>query len=221
VNAFDRTYLTDNIKLIAGTDEAGRGPLAGPVVAASVIFPVGTKIRGVKDSKLLSEEEREKLLPKILSKALACSVAVVSHREIDRINILQASLFAMSTAIKRLSYKPDLILVDGNKTFASAIPALAIIDGDAKSCVIGAASIIAKVARDRIMKRLSRKFPYYLWENNKGYATPEHIEAIKTFGPCFFHRKTFLSRILYEQTEMVFESDLPNENIITLTEAEG
>ncbi|HSP86722.1 MAG TPA: ribonuclease HII [Ignavibacteriaceae bacterium] len=204
MNAFDKSFLTENIKLIAGTDEVGRGPLAGPVVAASVIFPLNTKIRGVKDSKLLTEEKREKLLPKILDKALACSVSVISHIEIDRINILQASLLAMSVAIKRLKIKPELILVDGNKTFVSNIPCIPIIDGDAKSFSIAAASIVAKVARDRIMKKLSPRFPHYLWCNNKGYATQEHIEAIKTYGPCFFHRKTFLSKILYEQTELEF-----------------
>ena len=207
MNAFDKSFLTEYIKLIAGTDEVGRGPLAGPVVAASVIFPENTRIRGVKDSKLLTEEEREKLLPKILSKALTCSVAVVSHREIDRINILQASLLAMSTAIKRLKIKPELILIDGNKTFFSDIPCVPIIDGDAKSFSIAAASIIAKVARDRIMKRLSPKFPQYLWYSNKGYATPEHIEAIITYGPCILHRKTFLSKILTEQTHFEFEED--------------
>jgi len=202
MNAFDRSFLTEHIRLIAGTDEVGRGPLAGPVVAASVIFPVNTRIRGVKDSKLLTEEEREKLLPKILSKALSCSVAVISHREIDRINILQASLLAMSTAIKRLKVKPELILIDGNKTFFSDIPCVPIIDGDAKSFSIAAASIIAKVARDRIMKRLSPKFPQYLWFSNKGYATPEHIEAIKIYGPSILHRKTFLSKILTEQLNL-------------------
>jgi len=205
MNSFDRSFLTEHIKLIAGTDEAGRGPLAGPVVAASVIFPENTRIRGVKDSKLLTEEEREKLLPKILKKALACSVAVVSHKEIDRINILQASLLAMSTAVKRLQVRPDLILIDGNKAFFSSIPVIPIIDGDAKSFTIAAASIVAKVARDRVMTRLCRKFPQYLWSKNKGYATPEHIEAIKIHGPCVLHRKTFLSRILSGESEPQFE----------------
>jgi ribonuclease HII len=207
MNSFDRTFLKENVKLIAGTDEAGRGPLAGPVVAASVIFSEKTRIRGVKDSKLLTEELREKLLPRILDKALAYSVAVVSHGEIDRINILQASLFAMSTAIKRLKIKPDLVLVDGNKVFFSSIPCIPIIDGDYKSFSIAAASIIAKVTRDRIMKKLCPKFPVYNWSSNKGYATREHIEAIKNFGPCSLHRKTFLSKILTEQTEFEFENE--------------
>jgi ribonuclease HII len=214
MNAFDKTYLRDDIKLIAGTDEAGRGPLAGPVVAAAVIFPDNTRIRGVKDSKLLTEEEREKLLPRIMDRALAYSVSVVSHGEIDRINILQASLFAMSTAIKRLKVKPDLVLVDGNKIFFSTIPCLPIIDGDDKSFSIAAASIIAKVARDRIMKRLCPKFPVYNWSSNKGYATREHIEAIKSYGPCILHRKTFLSKILTEQTELEFEPALAEESYI-------
>jgi ribonuclease HII len=207
MNSFDRSFLTDEVKLIAGTDEAGRGPLAGPVVAASVIFPPGIRIRGVKDSKLLTEEEREYLLPKILKKALTCAVAVVSHKEIDKINILQASLLAMSISIKRLKIKPDLILVDGNKTFFSEIPSIAIIDGDAKSFSIAAASIIAKVARDRIMKRLCPRFPLYKWSQNKGYATPEHIEAIKLYGPSVWHRKTFLRKILFEECQLELEID--------------
>jgi len=206
MNSFDRSYLRENIKLLAGTDEAGRGPLAGPVVAASVIFPEKVRIRGVKDSKLLTEEEREKLLPKILDKALAYSVALVSHGEIDRINILQASLLAMSVSVNRLKVKPDLILVDGNKIFGSTIPAVPVIDGDAKSFTVAAASIVAKVTRDRIMQRLSSKFPVYNWARNKGYPTQEHIRAIKHYGPCVLHRKTFLKKILCEQNVFEFSS---------------
>jgi len=208
MNSFDRSYRKDNIKLIAGTDEAGRGPLAGPVVAASVIFPEKVRINGVRDSKILSEVQREKLYPKILQKAMAWSVAVVSHGEIDRINILQASLLAMSISINRLNVKPDLIFVDGNKVFRSPIPALSIVDGDAKSFSIAAASIIAKVTRDRIMKRLSAKFPVYNWESNKGYGTKEHVEAIKNYGPCVLHRKSFLTKILSEQQLLEFSEEI-------------
>jgi ribonuclease HII len=202
---FDNSFLTDRVRLIAGVDEAGRGPLAGPVVAASIIFSPEIYIEGVNDSKLLTEEEREELFPLITGKALSWAVSVVSHSKIDRINILQASLLAMKISAGRLKVKPDLILVDGNKIFNGSIEALPVIDGDAKSFSIAAASVIAKVTRDRIMKRLGNKFPLYNWSSNKGYATREHIEAIKTYGPCVLHRKTFLSKILTEQMQLEFE----------------
>ncbi len=193
---FDNSFLTRKIKLIAGVDEAGRGPLAGPVVAASVIFSPDTFIEGVNDSKQLSEKEREELLPQIMEKSIAYSVAAISHSKIDEINILQASLLAMFTCISRLSTVPDLILADGNKKFESIKPVIPIVKGDGKSFAIAAASIIAKVARDRIMKRLDPKFPEYLWRKNKGYPTREHINAVKLYGPTPLHRKTFLKNIL-------------------------
>jgi len=202
---FDNSYLTEKIKLIAGVDEAGRGPLAGPVVAAAVIFSPDVYIEGVNDSKVLTEEEREELFPQITSLAIAGAVSVISHSQIDKINILQASLLAMKISVKRLKVQPDLILVDGNKIFSGDIEAFPVIDGDAKSFSIAAASIIAKVTRDRIMKRLCPKFPQYNWSSNKGYATREHINAIKIFGPSILHRKTFLSRILNEQQQFEFE----------------
>jgi ribonuclease HII len=212
MNKFDLCFLNENVKIIAGTDEVGRGPLAGPVVAAAVIFREGTRIRGVKDSKLLCEEEREILYNKIIERAAAYSVCAISHGQIDRINILQASLLAMQTCIRRLKIQPDLILVDGNKTFHYQVPAVPIIDGDNKSFSIAAASIIAKVTRDRIMKRLCNKFPNYLWSKNKGYATPEHIKAIKEFGPCCLHRQTFLRKILMDEApQFNFEMEVPTE----------
>jgi ribonuclease HII len=210
---FDNSFRTETIELIAGSDEVGRGPLAGPVVAASVIFPKNINIRGIRDSKMLTEEERERLLPRILERSLACSVAVVSHTQIDRINILQASLLAMYKSLKKLKVQPQLVLVDGNKGFDYTVPVIPIIKGDTQSFSIAAASIVAKVARDRIMKRLCPRFPQYLWSRNKGYATPGHIEAIKIYGISPFHRKTFLKRILEKgpEPEFEFEMEPPSE----------
>ncbi|HKB86756.1 MAG TPA: ribonuclease HII [Ignavibacteriaceae bacterium] len=210
---FDNSFRIGNIELIAGADEVGRGPLAGPVVAASVIFPADVMIRGIRDSKVLTEVEREKLLPRILERSLACSVAVISHAQIDKINILQASLLAMYNSLIRLKIQPQLVLVDGNKGFDYPVPIIPVIKGDAKSFTIAAASIVAKVARDRIMKRLCPRFPQYLWSKNKGYATPEHIEAIKIYGASPLHRKTFLRRILEEglEPELEFEMEQPLE----------
>jgi ribonuclease HII len=202
---FDNSFLSDKIKYIAGTDEAGRGPLAGPVVAAAVIFDKDVFIEGVNDSKQLSEKERDDLLPQIIEKCLTCSVSVISHIRIERINIFQASLLAMTTSIDRLKIKPDLILVDGNKNLNHPVRSIPIIKGDSKSFAIASASIIAKVARDRIMKRLHIYYPGYCWSKNKGYGTAEHIAAIKTYGPSPFHRISFLSNILFEVNSKRFE----------------
>jgi ribonuclease HII len=195
---FDNSFINKNIKIIAGTDEAGRGPLAGPVVAAAVIFDKNVYIKGVNDSKQLTEEERDYYLPLILKKCLSCSVSVISHIQIEKINILQASLLAMTTSIDRLKIRPDVILVDGNKGLNCSIESIPIIQGDSKSFAIASASIIAKVARDRIMKRLNNYYPQYLWSKNKGYGTPEHVEAIKSYGPSPFHRMSFLNNIIIE-----------------------
>jgi ribonuclease HII len=205
---FDNSFLTDSIKLVAGTDEVGRGPLAGPVVAAAAIFMPDVYIEGVNDSKQLTEAEREELFPLILDKALSFAVCSVSHGQIDTINILQASLLALLTSVKRLDVKPDLILVDGNKNFNYSVPSLPIVKGDSKSFAIASASIIAKVVRDRIMKRLCVRFPQYLWSKNKGYATREHIEAIKIYGPTCLHRKTFLRKILFEEPQLPFDEKI-------------
>lgn len=198
---FDNSFLNEKIKLIAGVDEAGRGPLAGPVVSSAVIFDENTFIDGVNDSKKLTEKERDELFPVIINKSLAYSVSVISHGKIDLINILQASLLSMKVSVYRLNIKPHLILIDGNKVFNSVIPSIPIVQGDAKSFSIAAASIIAKVTRDRIMKRLDRYYPQYLWAKNKGYATQEHINAIKLYGSSPLHRKTFLTKILAEEQQ--------------------
>jgi len=199
LKAFDKKYLSKKIKYLAGVDEAGRGPLAGPVVAAAVIFKKNTSIEGVNDSKLLSEKKREKLFNQIISSALSYSVSVVNHNVIDDVNILNASLLAMKNAVDELKIKPDLVLVDGNKKFDSEIPVIPIVKGDAKSFSIAAASILAKVTRDRLMKDLAKEYPHYLWEQNKGYPTKKHREIIRQIGPSPLHRKTFLKKIIPEQ----------------------
>ena len=201
---FDNSFLTDKIKLIAGVDEVGRGPLAGPVISAAVIFDEHVFIEGINDSKKLTEKEREELFPAILKNATAYAVASVSHGQIDRINILQASLRSMSMAVKRLKINPDLILIDGNKTFNYSVPAVAIVKGDSKSFSIAAASIVAKVVRDRLMKRLSEYYPQYLWAQNKGYPTKDHIQAIKLYGICPLHRKSFLKRYYQEISRRIY-----------------
>lgn len=199
---FDNSFLDEKIRYVAGTDEAGRGPLAGPVVAAAVLFEKNCIIDGVNDSKKLNEKKREELFVEITKKALSWSYTVIDNYEIDKINILQASLKAMKESVNKLKIKPDLVLIDGNKSFYSEIPVKTVVKGDSKSFAIAAASIIAKVTRDRIMKEASEKYPYYLWFKNKGYATQEHISAIKQHGPCHLHRRTFLGRILDESPEI-------------------
>ena len=198
---FDKRFLNDHIKLIAGTDEAGRGPLAGPVVAASVIFSPEVYIHGVNDSKKLSAKKREILFEEIIKNSLAYGISVISHKKIDEINILNASLLAMLNSVKKLNVRPDLVLVDGNKSFNYDADVITVVKGDSKSFCIAAASIIAKVTRDRIMNRLSRRFPEYNWEQNKGYPTRQHIDTIKLIGASPLHRKTFLKNILPEKSE--------------------
>ncbi|HEX2961598.1 MAG TPA: ribonuclease HII [Ignavibacteriales bacterium] len=198
---FDNAFLSESVRLIAGIDEAGRGPLAGPVAAASVIFDPGVTIGKVNDSKKLCESLREELYLEITEKALAWGVSIVSHEEIDRINILQASLLAMKNSLEGLSIVPDLAIIDGNKVFPSKIPTKAIVKGDGKSFCIAAASIIAKVTRDRLMRELSESHPEYMWHKNKGYGTREHIKALVEFGPSPYHRKTFLKHFIMEENE--------------------
>ena len=181
---------------IAGVDEAGRGPLAGPVVAAAVILDPRNSIDGLTDSKLLSAAARTALAREIRSKARAFGLGLADPAEIDTVNILQASLRAMERAVARLSLVPTLVLVDGNRLppFALAgrsLAAQAIIDGDLTEPCISAASILAKVCRDRLMRRWHRRFPEYGFDRNKGYATPEHMALLKRLGPCAIHRASF------------------------------
>jgi ribonuclease HII len=198
---FDTAIISKKIKLIAGTDEAGRGPLAGPVVAAAVIFDRKSFHPNINDSKQVNETNREILFDWITENCLCFGIGIIEHDEIDKINILQASLKAMKTAVDKLSHTPDLIIIDGNKSFLSEIKTKTIVKGDTKSFSIAAASIIAKVTRDRIMKNLSEEYPEYLWHKNKGYPTKEHIEAVRKYGITKYHRKTFLSRILIKESQ--------------------
>ena len=182
--------------LTAGVDEAGRGPLAGPVVAAAVILDRSQPIDGLRDSKLLSEVQRTRLSAEIRRKAKAFAVAFASHVEIDGINILQASLLAMERAVVRLQVVPDVVRVDGRqipafRERAKLYRAEPVIDGDNLLPEISAASILAKVCRDRLMRRLHRRYPQYGFEHNFGYATEEHLRALEKFGPCAIHRATF------------------------------
>lgn len=178
--------------IVAGMDEVGRGPLAGPVVAAAVVFPVGAKpIRGLNDSKVLTALQREKFAVKIRERAFAFAVGAASVREIDRLNIRRASILAMERALRRLVCRPTQVLIDGLPCPELGREHEAIVDGDAKCHSIAAASIIAKVLRDALMDRLAARHPGYCWETNKGYATPEHLEAIQRLGPTRHHRYSF------------------------------
>ncbi len=196
---FDLTHYSLKTKLIAGVDEAGRGPLAGPVVAAAVIFSKKVFHKEINDSKKLSEKKRAELYEWILENCSTYGVGVIDHVEIDEINILQASLKAMKIAVEKLNAKPQLILIDGNKSFASEIKTKSVVKGDAKSFSIAAASIIAKFTRDKLMRKASEKYPEYLWAQNKGYATKTHREAVKKYGASPMHRKTFIKKILNEE----------------------
>jgi ribonuclease HII len=208
LKAFDKKYFNKEIKHLAGVDEAGRGPLAGPVVAAAVIFDKNTNIKGINDSKQLTKKQREELFDKIISKAQAYSISIIDHDVIDEINILNASLMAMKKAVDGLKIKPELVLVDGNKKFHSDIQVIPIVKGDSKSFSIAAASILAKVTRDRLMRKLAVQYPVYLWEQNKGYPTKQHRDIIKKIGPSPLHRKSFLKNILKEQHVLEFDTNV-------------
>lgn len=183
------------VELICGVDEAGRGPLAGPVCAAAVILPCGLEIEGLNDSKKLSEKKRDKLFESICSEAVSYGIAFASVEEIEEINILNAAMLAMNRAIEKLSVKPALALVDGNRNSAIKMPSRCVVKGDAKCADIAAASILAKVTRDRYMLEMAEKYPAYHFEKHKGYGTKLHYEALREYGPCEIHRPSFLRKM--------------------------
>ena len=176
---------------VAGVDEAGRGPLAGPVVAAAVVVTPEHRVRGVRDSKLLTPERRDELFVVIHERALAVGVSIVDHATIDRVNILQATRLAMVDALARLPIPPDLVITDFVALPDVPCPQKNLVDGDARCASVAAASIVAKVTRDRIMLELDKQFPEYGFARHKGYATPDHLAALDRFGPCPVHRRSF------------------------------
>ena len=186
------------ITYIAGVDEAGRGPLAGPVFAAAVILPENCVIEKLNDSKKLSEKKREELYDIITDKAIAFSVASVDEKTIDRINILNATFLAMNNAAEALSPVPEHVLVDGNRIRDMKFPCTTVVKGDSKSINIAAASILAKVSRDRFICSMAEKYPEYGFEKHKGYGTKVHTDAILKYGPCEIHRMSFLKKLLGE-----------------------
>ncbi|MCP4689946.1 MAG: ribonuclease HII [Desulfobacterales bacterium] len=188
---FENQAASQGFKRIAGIDEAGRGPLAGPVVAAAVILPSSFSVPGVTDSKKLSARQRDHLFDEVYHDALSVGIGLVDHAEIDRINILKASLLAMAIAVENLQPQPDYLLIDGTFTIESKLPQEAITKGDARSVSIAAASIVAKVSRDRLMERYHEEYPHYDFAKNKGYPTRAHKEALREFGHCRIHRLTF------------------------------
>ncbi len=192
----DKEFFNKGLSYVAGIDEAGRGPLAGPVVVACVIMPKNSMIEGINDSKKISEKKRETLYEKILEEAVSYGVGIINQEEIDEINILQATKKALTEAVKSMEIKPQVILVDALTGIDTiGIPYKSIIKGDAKSYSIGAASIIAKVTRDRIMREWDKVYPQYGFAGHKGYGTAKHMQAIREYGICPLHRKTFVKNI--------------------------
>lgn len=190
-------YNKEDVNYICGIDEAGRGPLAGPVVVACAIMPKDSMIEGVNDSKKISEKKREKIYEQIINEAISYSVGIIDEAKIDEINILQATKLGLTTAVKELKIKPDIILVDAlTKIDTDGIPYRSIIKGDALSYSISAASIIAKVTRDRIMLGYDKVYPEYGFAKHKGYGTAMHMEAIREYGLCPIHRRSFVKNII-------------------------
>ena len=182
------------LQVICGVDEAGRGPLAGPVCAAAVILPAHLELPGLTDSKKLSDKRRRELFPQIQQKAVSYGIGFASEKEIDEINILQATFLAMERALSQLSVKPDLTLIDGNREKDFGIPVKTVVKGDSLSANIAAASILAKVSRDDLMLEAAKQYPQYGFDVHKGYGTKAHYEALEKYGPCPLHRQTFLKK---------------------------
>ena len=197
--AIEELHYEQGITLICGIDEAGRGPLAGPVCAAAVILPAHADIPGLDDSKKLTDKRRRELLPIIMDKALAYGVAFADHKEIDKINILQATFLAMERAIAQLKIKPQLLLIDGNRQKDFGVPAKTVVHGDSLSASIAAASILAKVTRDDYMLQMAEQYPQYGFAVHKGYGTKAHYAALAESGPCPIHRMTFLKKFYGEK----------------------
>lgn len=183
------------IQTICGVDEAGRGPLAGPVCAAAVILPPHLEIPGLNDSKKLTDKRRRELYPVILEKAVAYGIGFADHKEIDDVNILQATYLAMERAMAQMSIRPDIALIDGNRAKDFGLPVQTVVHGDSLSANIAAASILAKVTRDDAMLELAERYPQYGFEVHKGYGTKAHYEALAQHGPCLIHRMTFLKKL--------------------------
>ena len=190
----DQLY-SQGMQIICGVDEAGRGPLAGPVCAAAVILPPHLEIPGLNDSKKLTDKRRRELFPLIKEKALAYGIAFADHAEVDKINILQATYLAMERALEQLSIRPDIALIDGNRAKDFGLPVQTVVHGDSLSANIAAASILAKVTRDDLMLEMAETYPLYGFEVHKGYGTKAHYEAILQHGPCPIHRMTFLKKL--------------------------
>lgn len=195
----EKTWADRGFHAICGIDEAGRGPLAGPVCAVAVILPEGLEIPGLNDSKKLTDKKRRELFPIIEEQALAYGIGWASQEEIDDINILQATFLAMSRAVEQLNIRPDLALVDGNRAPTLDLPVETVVKGDSLSASIAAASVLAKVSRDDVMLRMAEEYPGYGFEVHKGYGTKAHYEALRTFGPSPIHRRTFLKKFYGEK----------------------
>ena len=187
------------LNVICGVDEAGRGPLAGPVCAAAVILPEHLQIPGLNDSKKLTDKKRRELFPVIQQQAIAYGIGLASEAEIDEINILQATFLAMRRALSQLSIRPEIALIDGNRETDFGLPVKTVVKGDSLSANIAAASILAKVTRDNIMVELAQQYPEYGFEIHKGYGTKAHYEALRTYGPSPIHRRSFLKKFYGEK----------------------